>query len=60
MMKEKETFCPADGSSARPLSRKTYEKPVLQVYGNLTEITQSMRLFGMNDGAAHPNRHFSF
>jgi hypothetical protein len=58
-MREHETSGTGE-PSARPISRKAYEKPVLQVYGHLTEITQSMRFFGMNDGGSHPNRHYSF
>jgi hypothetical protein len=46
----------ADGAAA---PRKAYEKPVLHVYGDLTEITQSMMGSMANDGAAHPNMHFT-
>jgi hypothetical protein len=49
----------ADESAARPASRKAYEKPSLQVYGDLAEITQSMMMGAMNDGAAHANKHFT-
>ena len=48
-----------DQSTASPESRKPYEKPVLQVYGELTEITQATMLSGANDGATHPNKHFT-
>jgi hypothetical protein len=40
-------------------ARKAYEKPQLQVYGDLTEITQSVNGSKMNDGAGHPNMHFT-
>jgi hypothetical protein len=39
--------------------RQPYQKPVLQVYGDLAEITQSMTGMMMNDGAGHPNRHYT-
>jgi hypothetical protein len=43
----------------QPPIRKAYDKPQLQVYGDLTEITQSMTGTMMNDGAGHPNKHFT-
>jgi hypothetical protein len=46
------------GPSCAP-DRKPYEKPVLQVYGDLSELTQSMTGSMMNDGAGHPNKHFT-
>jgi hypothetical protein len=58
-MEEQDTPGAAERPSARPAARKAYEKPSLQVYGDLTEITQSMRFFGKNDGAAHANRHYT-
>jgi len=39
--------------------RKAYEKPQLQVYGDLAEIVKDVRDNGNNDGTAHPNRHFT-
>jgi hypothetical protein len=59
MIAEQETCGVAAGSSARPASRKAYEKPVLQVYGDLTEITKSMMAGMMDDGSGHPNMHFT-
>lgn len=47
-----------ESSDARP-PRKPYQKPVLQVYGDLGEITQSMTGTMANDGAGHPNKHFT-
>jgi hypothetical protein len=50
------------GSSDRsqPVSaRKPYEKPHLQVYGDLTEIAQTIASQTKLDGAGHPNRHFT-
>ena len=58
-MKEQERSGVGDDSSASPESRRAYEKPVLQIYGDLTEITQANMLSGTNDGAAHPNKHFT-
>ena len=39
--------------------RKRYEKPVLETYGDLAEITQSLKGKNMKDGASHPNKHFT-
>ncbi len=58
-MKEQELSDVGEESSASPGSRKSYEKPVLQIYGDLTEITQATMLSGTNDGASHPNKHFT-
>ena len=58
-MEERETPGAAFGPSAQPAPRRAYEKPVLQVYGDLTQITRSVRTSGSNDGAAHPNKHFT-
>jgi hypothetical protein len=37
--------------------RKTYQKPELQVYGDLAEITKSVLGSKTNDGSGHPNKH---
>ena len=58
-MSEQKRSGVGEESSAPPGSRKAYEKPVLQIYGELTEITQATMLSGANDGAAHPNKHFT-
>ena len=58
-MSEQERSVTGHESTASPESRKPYEKPVLQVYGELTEITQATRFTGANDGAGHPNKHFT-
>lgn len=39
--------------------RKSYAKPQLQVYGDLAAITQMLNVTGVNDGASHPNKHFT-
>jgi hypothetical protein len=46
-------------SSKRPSTRKPYEKPQLQVYGNLTDLAKTIVGTKTNDGAGHPNRHFT-
>ena len=59
LMKTSERSAVADGSSTPPASRKAYEKPVLQIYGDLAQITQATMLSGSNDGGGHPNKHFT-
>jgi hypothetical protein len=39
--------------------RKAYAKPQLERYGDLTEISKAVGSGTMNDGAAHPNKHFT-
>jgi hypothetical protein len=48
-----------DDRPAQPTPRKPYHKPQLQVYGDLTDITQGIAGTMMNDGAGHPNKHFT-
>jgi hypothetical protein len=48
-----------DENPSAPPTRKPYEKPQLQVYGDLAEITKSVAGSKANDGASHPNRHFT-
>jgi hypothetical protein len=50
---------PFEERPPQPPVRKAYHKPQLQVYGDLTEITQSVTGTMMNDGAGHPNKHFT-
>jgi hypothetical protein len=50
---------PGSDDTAVPVRKKGYEKPRLDVYGDLTAITQSMMAGGMNDGSGHPNMHFT-
>ena len=55
---------PADPQIARDDStngpaRKPYQKPELQVYGDLAEITRANAGANRPDGASHPNRHFT-
>jgi hypothetical protein len=48
-----------DENPSVPPTRKAYEKPQLQVYGDLAEITKSLTGTNTNDGAGHPNKHFT-
>jgi len=48
-----------DENPSEPQTRKAYEKPQLQVYGDLAEITKSLNGTNNNDGASHPNKHFT-
>jgi hypothetical protein len=40
-------------------ARKAYQKPRLQIYGDLAEITKAILGSKTNDGAGHPNKHFT-
>ena len=56
----KPSIVPAnDANPSEPQTLKAYEKPQLQVYGDLAEITKSLTGTNTNDGAAHPNKHFT-
>lgn len=35
---------------SKPLPKKKYSKPVLNVYGDLSEITRNVGIAGANDG----------
>ena len=57
-MKPEET--PAAGERANPApARKTYQKPQLQVYGDIAEITNGLNSGSKNGGSGHPNKHFT-
>ena len=47
-----------DRSTQRP-TRKAYQKPQLQVYGDLAEIAKSVAGTNNADGSGHPNKHFT-
>ena len=47
-----------DARPEQPL-RKPYDKPRLEVYGGLAEISKSLNMGSVNDGAGHPNKHFT-
>jgi hypothetical protein len=49
----------AHEESRKAPTRKAYQKPKLEAYGDLAEITKSNTGTHMNDGAAHPNKHFT-
>jgi hypothetical protein len=49
----------SDERSSQAPARKAYEKPQLQVYGDLAEITKTILGSKTNDGSAHPNKHFT-
>jgi len=49
----------ADERASQNAPRKAYEKPRLEVYGDLAEISKTVLGTMLNDGAAHPNRHFT-
>jgi hypothetical protein len=57
-MKPQDT--PASGQ--RPIEtprRKVYQKPQLEVYGDLADLTKSVAATKSNDGSGHPNKHFT-
>jgi hypothetical protein len=57
-MKPQDTPTSDDRSNQAP-TRKAYQKPRLQVYGDLAEITNNISGSKTNDGAGHPNKHFT-
>jgi len=57
-MKPQDTPVPEDRSDEKPV-RKVYEKPELQVYGDLAEITKGAMGTNAMDGGTHPNKHFT-
>ena len=63
-MREKSVSKPQDipATDERPSqapARKAYQKPELQVYGDLAEITKTIMGTMTNDGSGHPNKHFT-
>ena len=40
-------------------ARRPYQKPALQAYGDLAEITKGIVGTKTNDGSGHPNKHFT-
>jgi hypothetical protein len=57
-MKPQDTPADDERPRERP-TRKVYQKPELQVYGDLAEITKSAIGSNATDGGAHPNKHFT-
>lgn len=58
-MKPQDDTPHSDQPSSTAPTRKAYGKPQLQVYGDLAEITKSILGTKTNDGAGHPNKHFT-
>ena len=58
MIKPDDTRASDEGSNQAP-TRKPYQKPHLQVYGDLAEITKALASQANQDGAGHPNKHFT-
>jgi hypothetical protein len=48
-----------DAQPALASTRKAYQKPELQVYGDLAEITRNVNMTKTPDGTGHPNKHFT-
>ena len=57
-MKPPDTTAADETPGPKP-ARKAYEKPQLQIYGDLAEITQTLNGTKTNDGSGHPNKHFT-
>ena len=57
-MKPQARSTSADRTSETP-ARKPYNKPRLEVYGDLTDIAKSLSSGTKNDGSGHPNKHFT-
>jgi hypothetical protein len=57
-MKPEDTPATDERSGEKP-ARKAYQKPELQVYGDLAEITKSRMGSQATDGGGHPNKHFT-
>jgi hypothetical protein len=49
----------SDERTSQPPARRAYQKPQLQVYGDLAEITKSVMGSKAADGSGHPNKHFT-
>lgn len=49
------TIKPTDATKRGPGDKKPYERPRLDVYGDIREIAKSIGKSGMADGAAHGN-----
>lgn len=49
----------SEDRSADLPARKAYQKPRLQVYGDLAEMTKSKTGSKAADGAGHPNMHYT-
>jgi hypothetical protein len=47
------------GATVRSTTRKPYEKPRLEVYGDLADVSKTVAGTKNNDGSTHPNKHFT-
>jgi hypothetical protein len=48
-----------DERSNQAAPRKAYEKPRLEIYGDLAEISRTIAGSMLNDGSGHSNKHFT-
>ncbi|HEV2985687.1 MAG TPA: hypothetical protein VGX46_14935 [Vicinamibacterales bacterium] len=48
-----------DDESAPKPKRKLYQKPSVEVYGDLSEISKTVSAGTKLDGGGHPNKHFT-
>lgn len=58
-MKPQDVTPDSDKRSSPSPTRKAYQKPQLQVYGDLAEITKTIAGTNTIDGSGHPNKHFT-
>ena len=49
----------SSGKPASTQTKKPYRKPKLRVYGDLASIVKNVTGTKLNDGAGHPNKHFT-
>jgi hypothetical protein len=49
----------ADESGAAKPPGKTYQKPRLEVYGDIAQIARDLMMGAQMDGSGHPNKHFT-
>jgi hypothetical protein len=57
-MKPHDTPVSDDRADEKP-PRKAYQKPELQVYGDLAEITKSAQGSNATDNGTHNNKHYT-
>jgi len=49
----------SDERSGQALPRKPYQKPRVELYGDLAEIAKAVVGVMLPDGSAHQNKHFT-
>lgn len=42
-----------------PGAKKPYSKPVIEIYGDIVKITNTIKGSGKDDGSGHPNQKFT-